>query len=89
MSENLTYRVEVDEPEADTLRCNFRIFDHHDNAPEFEGDVKWDGCINWKASHKHYHHFCEHTNAEDLLEAFAEVRRQTASLMKEYEGCVP
>lgn len=89
------YRVEVDAPESGGLECSFRIFDNHDFAgnpdpePEWEGWVKWDGCINWKASHGNYHHFCGHDNAVDLLEAFAEVRRKTAELLFEYEGDVP
>lgn len=91
MSER-AYYVECDPPqEPDTWKMDFRIRETNSVVKNvaFEGWVKWDGCIDWRATSPHYDHFCTHADAEDLLEAFAEVRRKAAELMKSYEGCIP
>lgn len=30
-----------------------------EEEPEFEGEVKWDGCCNWLFAQGHYAHYCE------------------------------
>lgn len=45
-------------------------FDGTDREVRISGDVKWDGCCDWKTSTWLYAHLCYHEEAETLARCF-------------------
>ena len=67
---------------------DFKIIEecNPDDTELITGHLKWDGCMNWKSHETFMYHFCDISDAENLLALFKAVYKSGHEYVAHWNG---